>query len=80
MIDIGYLFQRVLYFMQNPQQILPPASDVRQTAEIEKMRKAVSDFCEAKREVTLENQNLAIEAVCLEVARQIIIEQQKVRK
>lgn len=80
MIDIGYIFQRVIYYMQNPEQVFPAASDARQASEIEKMRKAISDLCDAKREVTLENQSLAIEVVCLELARQINIEQQKVRK
>lgn len=80
MIDIGYIYQRVVYYMQNPEQIVPTVSDARQASEIEKMRKAISDLCDAKREVTPENQSLAIEVVCLELARQINIEQQKVRK
>ncbi len=80
MIDISYIIQRVVYYMQNPEQLFPPASDARQAAEIEKMRKALSDFCDAKREIRLENQNLAVEIVCSELARQIAKEQQGERR
>ncbi len=48
MIDFGYVFRRVLYYMQNPEQLFPPASDTKQAAEIEKMRKAISDFATQK--------------------------------
>ena len=80
MIDISYIIQRIFYYMQNPEQLFPPASDARQAAEIEKMRKAISDFCDAKREVNLENQNLAIEIICSEIARQIAKDQQRGRR
>ena len=76
MIDFSYVFQRIIYYMQNPEQLFPPASDARQAAEIEKMRKAVSDFCDAKREIRLENQKLATEIICSELARQIAKDQQ----
>lgn len=77
MIDIGYMIQRIIFYMQNPEQLLPEASDVKQAVEIEKMRKAVSDFCDAKREILTEYQNLAAEVVCLELAKQIIKDQQR---
>ena len=77
MIDFRYIFERVNYYMQNPELILPPASDARQDAEIAKMRKAISDFCDAKREIRVENQNLASENVFLEVARQMAKDRQR---
>ena len=76
MIDFSYMLQRVIYYMQNPEQFFPPASDARQAAEIEKMRKALSDFFDAKREIRSENQNLATEIICSELARQMAKEQQ----
>ena len=76
MIDFSYILQRVIYYMQNPEQLFPPASDARQAAEIKKMRKALSDFFDAKREIRLENQNLAIEIICSELARQMVKDQQ----
>lgn len=76
MIDFSYILQRVIYYMQNPEHIFSPASDERQAAEIEKMRKAISDFCDAKREINLENRNLAMEIICSEFAKQIVKDQQ----
>ena len=77
MMNISYLIQKVFFYMQNPEQQLPIASDARQAAEIEKMRKAVSDIFEAKREIFIENQNLAAEVVCLEFAKQMLKDQQR---
>ena len=76
MIDFSYILQRVIYYMQNPEQLFPPASDAQQAAEIEKMRKAVSDFFDAKREIRMENQNLVTEIICSELARQMVKDQQ----
>lgn len=75
MMDIGYLMQRVYYYMANPKQNLPTVSNVEQAAEIEKMRKAISDFCEGKRKIIPEFQGLAIEVICLELAKQMLKEQ-----
>ncbi len=74
-MDIGYLFQRVYYYMDNPEQKLPTASNAEQATEIEKMRKAVSDFWEGKRKITPEFQEVAAEVICLELAKQIVKEQ-----
>lgn len=75
MMDIGYLFQRVHYYMANPEKIIPTASNAEQAIEIEKMRKAISDFCEGKRKIIPEFQETATEVVCLELAKQMIKEQ-----
>ena len=75
-MDILYMIQRVAYYKQNPEQLLPTASDIRQAMEIEKMRKAIGDLFEGKREIRPENQGLATEVICLELARQVIKEQQ----
>ena len=76
-MDIGYMIQKVFYYMQNPEQLLPTANDIRQAAEIEKMRKSIEDLCEAKRAILPENQGIAVEIACLEVARQMIKDQQR---
>ena len=76
-MDIGYMIQKVFYYMQNPEQLLPTASDARQAAEIEKMRKSIEDLCDAKRAILPENQGIATEIICLEVARQMIKDQQR---
>ena len=75
-MDIEYMIQKVFYYMQNPEQLLPTASDARQAAEIEKMRKAIEDFFDGKRNVLPQNQGFATEIICLELARQMIKEQQ----
>lgn len=75
MMDISYIFQRVFQYMQNPNQVLPTASDLGQAAEIEKMRKVFEDIYEAKKEILPEYQGLALDVVCLEIARQILKEQ-----
>lgn len=77
MMDFGYVFQRVLYYMANPDQKLPVASDIGQAAEIEKMRKAISDLGEGRRNVLSEYQGIATETLLLEIARQITIDQQR---
>lgn len=74
-MDIRYLFQRVYYYMANTEQILPTASNAEQAAEIEKMRKAVSDFIEGERKITPEFHGIAMEVICLELAKQIMKEQ-----
>lgn len=74
-MDFGYIVHKVCYYMMNPEQNLPVASDERQAVEIEKMRKAISDFGEGKRNILPEYQGLATEVLCLEIARQIMIEQ-----
>ena len=76
MNDLMYIIQRVSYYLQNPEQLLPTASDARQAAEIEKMRHAVEDIAEAKRTILPENRGLATEIICLEFARQMMKEQQ----
>ena len=76
-MNIGYMIQKIFYYMQNPKQVLPTASDARQAAEIEKLRKAIKDLCEAKRLILPENQGLATEIVCSEIARQMITDQQR---
>jgi len=75
MMDIGYMAQRICYYMMNPEQNLPIASDERQAMEIEKMRKAISDFGEGKRNILPKYQGIATEVICLEIARQILKEQ-----
>ncbi len=77
MMDIGYIAQKVCYYIMNPDQNLPTASDEKQAAEIEKMRKGISDFCEAIREIHIENQGIATEILCLEIARQMAKGQQR---
>ena len=76
-MDIVYMIQKVFYYMQNPEQLLPTSSDARQAAEIEKMRKSIEDLCDAKRAILPENQGIAMEIACLEVARQMIKDQQR---
>ena len=74
-MDFGYIIQKVCYYMMNPEQNLPVASDERQATEIEKMRKAISDFCEGKRNILPEYQGTATEVICLELAKQMLKEQ-----
>lgn len=74
-MDWGYMFQKILYYMANPDQRLPVASDIGQAAEIEKMRKAISDFYEGKRNVLPEYQMIATEILCSEFAKQMLKEQ-----
>ena len=76
-MDIGYIIQKVFYYTQNPEKLLPTASDVRQAVEIEKMRRSIEDFCEAMRAILPENQGLATDIICLEIARQMIKDQQR---
>ena len=75
MTDIGNIARKVCYYMRNPDPNLPTASDDEQGAEIEKTRKAISDFGEGKRNILPEYPELATEALCLETARQIMKEQ-----
>ncbi len=77
MMDIGYIAQKVCYYMMNPDQNLPTVNDEKQAAEIEKMRKGLSDFCEASREIHIENQAIATEILCFELARQMAKGQQR---
>jgi len=77
MIDIGYIVQKICYYMMNPDQNLPTANDEQHAAEIEKLRKGFSDFCEASREIRIENQGIATEIFCLEIARQMAKGQQR---
>lgn len=72
MMDIGYIVQRVCYYMLNLEQNLPTTDDKKQAEEIEKMRKGLADFCEAGREIHEENGRIATEILCLEMAKQII--------
>lgn len=74
-MDFGYIVQKICYYMMDPEQDLPVASDERQAAEIEKMRKAISDLCEGKRNILPEYQGIAIEVICLELAKQMLKEQ-----
>ena len=74
-MDFGYIVQKICYYMMNPEQNLPVASDERQATEIEKMRKAISDFCEGKRNIRPEYQGIAREAICLELTTQMLKEQ-----
>lgn len=76
-MDFGYIAQKVCYYMMNPDQNLPTASDEKQAAEIEKMRKGISDFCEAIREIHKENQGIATEILCLELAHQMAKDKQR---
>jgi len=76
MMDIGYLLQRIVYYMANPEIILPTASDAEQALEIEKIRKAISDLYEGKRRIIPKFQGMATEVICLEIARQNLKEQQ----
>ena len=76
-MDFGYIIQKICYYMMNPEQNLPVASDERQATEIEKMRKAISDFCEGKRNILPEYQGIATEVICLELAKQMLEEQRR---
>lgn len=78
-MDIGYIVQKICYYMMNPEQNLPIASDERQAMEIEKMRKAISDFSEGKRNILPEYQGIAIEVICLEIARQMLKDQRGIQ-
>lgn len=75
MMDIGYIAQKVCYYMMNPEQNLPIASDERQAMEIEKMRKAIYDLGEGRRNILPEYQGIATEVICLEIARQMLKDQ-----
>lgn len=75
MTDIGYIAQKVCYYMMNPEQNLPIASDERQAMEIEKMRRAISDLGEGRRNILPEYQGIATEVICLEIARQMLKDQ-----
>lgn len=75
MMDIGYIAQKVCYYMMNPEQNLPIASDERQAMEIEKIRKAISDLGEGRRNILPEYQGIATEVICLEIARQMLKDQ-----
>lgn len=75
MMDFGYWAQKVCFYMMNPEQNLPIASDERQAAEIEKMRRAISDICEGKRNVLPEYQSIAIDVMCSEIAKQMLKDQ-----
>lgn len=74
-MDFGYIVQKICYYMMDPEQDLPIAKDERQAMEIEKMRKAISDFCEGKRNILPEYQGIATEVICLEIARQMLKDQ-----
>ncbi len=75
MMDIEYIIKKVFYYMMNPDQNLPTASNEEQAAEIEKMRKAISDFGEGKRNILPKYQGIATDVICLEIARQMLKEQ-----
>ena len=76
MMDFTLFIQKVFQYMQYPEQTLPVANDQRQALEIEKLRKAISDLFEAKRNICPQYQELAQETFCLELARQILRERQ----
>ncbi len=71
-MDFEYFVQRICHYMMNPEQSVPIASDKRQAMEIEKMRKAISDLEEARRNILPEYQGIATDVICLEIARQIL--------
>lgn len=75
MMNFEYLIQKICFYMMNPEQNLPVTNDERQAAEIEKMRKAISDFCEGRRNVFPEYQGIATEVICSEIARQMLKDQ-----
>lgn len=74
-MDFGYIVQKICYYMMNPEQNLPIVRDEWQAMEIEKMRKAISDFGEGKRNILPEYQGIATEVICLEIAKQMLKDQ-----
>lgn len=76
-MNIEFFLQRVFFYMQNPNQILPTVKDAEQAMEVEKMRKGVSDLFEARRRIDKENQWIALEVLCLELARQVTKDRQE---
>nr|WP_325212231.1 hypothetical protein [uncultured Oscillibacter sp.] len=76
-MNIEFFLQRVFFYMQNPNQILPTVKDAEQAMEVEKMRKGVSDLFEARRRIDKENQGIALEVLCLELAHQVTKDRQE---
>lgn len=69
------IVQRICFYRMNPERDFPMASDEGQAIELEKMRKATSDFGEGKRNIQPEYQGIAAEGIRPEIARQMLKDQ-----